>query len=376
MRKEPVYIVYGNHGVAPVQLEDYHLYFQQAFPTLGYQPIFTQFPVAGKLNVLIEAFDPQFEELISSAAAVKGTRFITIVTEFVTGNTFNRFRKHEVTRTQSVFWIDFKDWLKDMIPVLFPRFVRRLFIKYAPEFYSWAKPYYHYLTSAGSGSGAPIHLQEKYWRGRFDNFVKVAKHSESIWCVSPHQLEEYRALVGASKVALMPMVSWSSNCQNVFQGAFHKDIDFLFTGSITPHRQKVFSKLKERGYKVVVGPPTWPGYLRDHFIARSKVCLQVLQDSDWKYPSIMRYHYLLCSGAVIVSEKATQTCYQEDYLVNVDAQNLIETCERVIAEGDFLARGATASQKYYEAGAPYRTQFRDLLSAGEGSRFNAHETTL
>jgi hypothetical protein len=52
--------------------------------------------------------------------------------------------------------------------------------------------------------------------------------------VSPHQMDVYPALDGPTLVKLMPLVSWSKDCSNPLQGQLERDIDFLFTGSVTP----------------------------------------------------------------------------------------------------------------------------------------------
>ncbi len=89
--KATVYVVYGNHGPSPAQLDDYLSYLSQAFRAVGYEVTFCEDPMPGKLNVLIECFDQEFCYKIKKASATPGTQFYVMATEFITGQTFNDF---------------------------------------------------------------------------------------------------------------------------------------------------------------------------------------------------------------------------------------------------------------------------------------------
>ena len=173
-------------------------------------------------------------------------------------------------------------------------------------------------TGVGNPIRSTYHINE-YWSARYNHFQHVVPLCEAVWCVSPHQMDAYVALYGPTVVKLMPLVSWSKECSNPLQGKLERDIDFLFTGSVTPYREKVLGDLSNRGYRVMVGTTLWPRYMRDHFVARTKVCLQIRQDTGWMYPSIMRYHHLLCSGSVVVAQKTTESCLQESLIIVSDA---------------------------------------------------------
>lgn len=317
-KKNSVVIVYGNHGRSPAQLEDYHGYLMQSLKALEYDVLFSEEVVAGQLNLLIECFDTEDVQKIIAAKKQPGTRFICIATEFITQHTFNDFEINTQAKLavrkrrrlpRSVQMIGTK-----LFPILFPEILRALFIDILPGPYFRMRERYYSLFGYPQNS---IYAMKTYWRDRHDCFFSIADHCEAIWCVTPHQMPEYTAAFG-TKVALMPVVSWTSDPQVPLSK--EKDIDFLFTGSITPYRKAVFDELRAQGYTVFTGPATLPSYLRDHYISRAKVCLQVRQDANWKYPSIMRYHYLLCAGSVIVAEKTTEHCNQESFLTVVSAE--------------------------------------------------------
>jgi len=175
-------------------------------------------------------------------------------------------------------------------------------------------------------------------------------------------MSAYLELYGPTIVKLMPLVSWSKDCSNPLQGELERDIDFLFTGSVTPYREKVLGDLSNRGYRVMVGTTLWPRYMRDHFVARTKVCLQIRQDTGWMYPSIMRYHHLLCSGSVVVAEKASETCLQESFITVAPEADFLDACVSAVEADDFYQRGQEASQKYFVASDAGRREFAQLLN--------------
>lgn len=138
---------------------------------------------------------------------------------------------------------------------------------------------------------------------------------------------------------------------------------------MTPYRNAVFTELKKLGYRILIGPTSWPGYMRDHYIARTKVCLQVRQDPRWAFPSVMRYHYLLCSGSVVAGEKATESCMQEDHLVMASPEDFVRTCMQLIKNGNFSELGRSACESYFEASASGREYFRTLVSEVTGETY-------
>jgi hypothetical protein len=355
------YIVYGNHGHSPTQLEDYHTYLTQALEPLGYQVLLTADPIPGEFNILIEFFDGKFVKRIQRAAQTPGTRLIVIATEFITGDTFNDFWYGRTRKTyrqgRAPGWVKF---LVDRIaPVLFPTALRALVLELFPDSYTGAREIYY--KTFGNPSRSTYHLNE-YWSARYTHFQHVVPLCEAVWCVSPHQMDAYVALYGSTLVKLMPLVSWSKDCSNPLQGKLERDIDFLFTGSVTPYREKVLGELSDRGYRVMVGTTTWPRYMRDHFVARTKVCLQIRQDTGWMYPSIMRYHHLLCSGSLVVAEKATETCLQEDFMTVAPEVDFLEACVAAVKAGNFFDLGQEASRKYFIASDAGRREFAQLLS--------------
>jgi hypothetical protein len=355
-------LVYGNHGKAPAQLEDYFGYLAEAFKACGKEVVYSEGPLRGTLNVLIECFDEQFVRDVELLSSQTDTKFIVIATEFITGETFNSFvdvgtSSSAVTEVPAPVWI--KSAIARGVPLVTPSFLLSIMSRLLPGPYRRLRNIYRVLS--GYSEREPK-TAEEYLLNRFKNFDKISRFCESIWCVTAHQLDPYIQRYGSQKVHQMPLVSWSPEVTNEARLTAEKDIDFLFTGSLTPYRERLLDLLKSEGYRVVVGPPILPGFLRDHYIARSKICLQIRQDPTWKYPSVMRYHYLLSSGALVVAERGVETCFHEDFLVTAEPSRFLEVCRTTLAQGGFSEKGLALCRDYYYASEEGRSTFLKLIN--------------
>lgn len=365
---QEIIVVYGNHGKSPVQLEDYHGFLQEAFKNLGYKVYFSEDPVRGKLNILIEFFDSDFIKKIAEAKTNSQTKFIIIATEFITQNTFNDFEPDIKSPNQGNQGYR-SSWDKIILKLYHffcPLLIRIIVRETMPALFAKLKARHGKRFSNSYGSNPSVKTN---WQNRFNQFLEATNFCNAIWCVSPHQLTEYKKKFG-SKVSLMPLVSWAKPNESLENYNLKKDIDFLFTGSITPYRAEILDQLKSIGYNVVIGPTTWSSYLRDHYIARTKVCLQIRQAPSWPYPSNMRYHYLLHSGAVVVGELTAESCFQDNFIVTVKPGEFINTCVETIAAGNFTERGEKAQLDYYNQSEAGRNVFAELLAAASESSGN------
>ena len=81
----------------------------------------------------------------------------------------------------------------------------------------------------------------------------------------------------------------------------NKDIDFLFCGSITPHRKKLLDELSARGGKIVTMFDDAAMY-RNDLIARARIHLAPNQDPGMNHLGSSRITYLLNNHAVVVVE--------------------------------------------------------------------------
>lgn len=343
-------LVYGNHGVSPVQIEDYLTYLVEAFARAGINLRCTEKPIPGAVNILLECFDENFYfDLMELREKAPDTKFVCVCTEFVSNSTFNDFEHLRPKLKDEAK--SFREWcslyfLRKIFPLLFPIPLRRLVIKMFPFAYRKIKKNYYYKKVGFIDSTS--YNNPKYWRDRYRFFLKVADICEEIWCVSPHQVQGYVEKLGAEKIRFLPIVPMGDQ-PGMKHSNDYKDIDFLFTGSITPYRDRVLTQLTDMGYNVVAGSTKWPSYVRDHFIRRTKVNLHIRQTPEWPFPSIMRFNYLLSLGCTVVAEESTLPCAQDPFLVTVKTENFVNTCIQELAQNDFAKRSKEIFTTYRQA---------------------------
>lgn len=131
--------------------------------------------------------------------------------------------------------------------------------------------------------------------------------------------------------------------QTVLDPDFPKDIDVLFYGAINQRRKKLLQILSKRGFRVVTMGGIF-GRERDHFIARSKLVLniQYYEDSSLE---IVRLSYLLSNRKAVVSERSLKTYIYpelEEACKFSRYEELPETVEALLADERELRRTAEA----------------------------------
>lgn len=126
--------------------------------------------------------------------------------------------------------------------------------------------------------------------------------------------------------------------------ALEKDIDVLFYGSLTPERKKVLGELKSHGLRVVHLSGVF-GDERDAHIARSKMVLNLHQHGT-KILEVVRIHYLMNNGVVVVSQYDADSTGAEDYregLVLAKYDEVVEQCVTLCASDELLQQYANRS---------------------------------
>lgn len=353
-------LVYGNHRSALNLLDDYFEYFQQCFASVGRKLDFAAEPVAGNLNFLIDQFDLAYVNRVHGLKSQSGTRFVLVATEFITGETFNNFGFNRPIAAQigTDTGKALRLTLRSAVSFV-PPSIRDVGYRLFPKLYLTAKA--HYTGSASNSSVVDFTDLRRFWKERFDCFKAISDVADEIWCVSPDQMDEYRKLFG-DKVKLLPIVSFREELKFTSLDA-ERDVDFLFTGSLTPYRKEYLDRLASEGFKIVVGTPDWPVAIREHFLNRAKVCLHLRQGPQWQFPSIMRLHHLIDHGCDVLAENSPKSCNQQRFTTQADAAVFLEKAKELIAEGNHLKRGLAAQNAYYNESAMGRKIVSDMLQA-------------
>jgi hypothetical protein len=217
----------------------------------------------GYCHIIVDDFDPEVPDVMRKVRE-RGSEWIVVATEFITGNTFNR-------------WHDPSD------------------------------------TTHYSDPG--------YWQARFDLFVQTAAQARAVWVAMdyPDQLAAYRAVVPAHVPVLPLPFPFCPHFQRN-RVRFQKDLDIYFSGTMTNYRTQLVTDLMNR--HTVFRTDYLPEYLRREFVSRSKITLSLRQGADWPFPSQMRYWYHLNQGCCVVADACSRPCRLDKYVLSVPGQDL------------------------------------------------------
>lgn len=359
-------MVYGNHGENPGVIEDMMLLLEDAFRDSGIKLRFSPNVEPGELNVFLEFFSAlgYVGDMIRIKEENPDTDYVCIPTEMIAKGrkTFNDFAENNKwTLRRIVYWTGNRYFVRRGLDVV--RYFASLVFR---------KHYKQLATKLRKNPIANMYLDEKaaqnhytnrpYWQRRYDAFEALVPHFKAIWCMSDFQHEAYKkAFDDAPNLLRMPVVSFQKEPRVKHPTDIEKDIDFMFTGTMTSYRQYIVDELKKRGFKVFSGPPNLPTFLREHLLKRTKISLDIRQSKGWTASSPLRLHQLMLQGAFVAAEYGGMPCHQEKFVAIVQPDTFIDECEALIKQGEFAKRGTEQFHNYNNSLEPQREQMRTLI---------------
>lgn len=123
----------------------------------------------------------------------------------------------------------------------------------------------------------------------------------------------------------------------------NKDINFLFCGSITPHRKKLLTELTACGGKVVTIFDDAAMY-RNDLIARTRVNLAPNQGPGMNHFGRSRVLYLINNRSVVVVERCHDQAMYEHCFPSADTEQWVDLCMETLRRPDL----AQITEEYYE----------------------------
>jgi hypothetical protein len=298
-------LVYGNHGKDPFHIMDTLLLILRSLESLGYKADLEERMTPGKTNILLECFTFDFVEAMKDVSKAAGTEFIIVGTEFLTGQTFNNFDTGEERTLDSHYDI--------------------------PD----------------------------YWRKRFRTFIAAQKQARAIWHLAESQVDAFKAATGHANVCYLPHGYVEGFARVRHKPEAHKDIDAIFTGTLTRHRSNLIHELKQRGINAIATKPL-NFVQREDLIARAKIALNLKQTSTWLYPSNSRYHYHLSNDSLMVSEDCPVACDLSPYILTAPGDQFTDLCCEAIAAGNWLPQ-ARMRKELFMSEQPMTRLMHDLL---------------
>jgi hypothetical protein len=110
-----------------------------------------------------------------------------------------------------------------------------------------------------------------------------------------------------------------------------KDIDILFTGSLTPYRENIINQLSPH-CNVYVTDVLTASFHRDDLVARTKVCLNIKQNKAWNVFSNSRGHYHVSNQSFLLTENCTDACPIID-CVAISKINIVDEALGILETG-------------------------------------------
>ncbi|MCS6850787.1 MAG: hypothetical protein NZ700_06420 [Gemmataceae bacterium] len=160
-------------------------------------------------------------------------------------------------------------------------------------------------------------------------YVPLLQRAYRVWEVIPHQV---------------PLLAQIGVDAQLLLGGYHpaleevrhkkeKDIDFLFFGSVTPHRREQLQRLQQRGHRLVVVFDE-DLIFRNDLIARTKVNLCLRTSTALNHLPWGRICDLLNNRSLVVAEQ----CLEQDWLQHCFAwaptESWVDLCEQTLLRPD------------------------------------------
>jgi len=302
-----IYIYTGNHGHG-AGINDLVMMLRNGARDCGYDAVASHQPVPGEWNILIENFGEERQEHFIRSKWTPGTRYIFLCTESLTGRFFND---------------------------------------------GMVGGHWHYSDTT-------------YWRKRFDSFRRLLDLTDELWVLAESQVAAYSAAFPGKQISLLPH-GWVSGMATVqHRPESEKDLDFFFSGTLTPHRISILEAL-DKHYRVAFSPQAGADYLRMDLLARTKVCLSIPLSPGNHVPSVSRMHYHLQNSNFVLQQKYVEGCELDSYVLHAPADDFIDWAQASLTLGNRRELAQAAHDRFRDELPMSRFMAPLLASAGSGA---------
>lgn len=285
-------LVYENHGNFGLHISDHFLYLKYALESLGHRADIEYEFCPGEFNIVMECFNDQFTEKVERLWS-PGTEMIIVATEFLTGDTFNNIYQEEQSSTNRNDQNQRKD----------------------------------------------------FWSMRYKNFIRLLPRCKAIWHFSDQQTPIYQQAFPNIPVHYLPFSYCEAFATVKHRPDSEKDIDVLFTGTLTTERMVILDELRDAGLKVKSSILFTAPFHRDDLIARSKLIINIKQHPKWQHESVGRLFYHLSNASLLITETCKFQCDLHQFVIE-KKRNWLETIQEQLNTGNYCERGSSAAQQF------------------------------
>jgi hypothetical protein len=162
-----------------------------------------------------------------------------------------------------------------------------------------------------------------------DVYLPLLKSAHAVWDWS----EDNVRLLGEQGVAASWVRMGYHPAMEEIRHKREKDIDFLFYGSVTPHRADILTALAERGHRVHVEFDC-PALYRNDLIARSRIVLTLRQSGAMHQLPYFRINYLVNNHTLVAGERGLDGQWMEDAFLACPHDDTVGFLEECLARAD------------------------------------------
>ncbi len=124
-----------------------------------------------------------------------------------------------------------------------------------------------------------------------------------------------------------------------------KDLDFYFFGMMSPRRKKIIDSLLSAGFRGIADH-SCPYFLRNDRISRTRVNLNLVQDSKYSHVNSFRVCYLANNNCYILSEYECDPAGYLDYTDVFEIEQISERISRAISQKTWLEKGYSVTEDF------------------------------
>ena len=283
-----IYIYTGNHNHY-AGITDLVMMLRNGARDCGYDAVASHEPVAGQWNIFIENFTDQRQQQFIRSRWRPGTRYIVLCTEALTGRSFND----------------------------------------------------------GLVSGHAHYGDGDYWQLRFEGFRSLLDLTDELWVLAQSQLGAYREAFPDKRVSLLSH-GWVSGMATVeHRPESEKDLDFFFSGTLTPFRRRILEALGAT-HGVAISPQAGADYLRNDLLARAKVCLSIPLSAENRTPSVSRIHFHLQNSNFVLQHQYAESCDLDSFVLHAPAADFVDWARACLDIGNRREIACAASARFRE----------------------------
>jgi len=172
-----------------------------------------------------------------------------------------------------------------------------------------------------------------------DVYLPLMRQAQAVWTGVETNVSELKKLnveAGLILIGYHPQMEEIHHKKN-------KDIDFLFCGSITPHRKKLLDALTKYGSNVVTMFDDAAIY-RNDLIARARINLAPNQGPEMNHLGYSRVSYLLNNRALVVVERCYDQAMYEHCFPWAETEQWVDLCMETLRRPDL----DLITEEYYE----------------------------